>query len=624
MSDQFEIHQHEVGSSTSSTRRGNAVHLVVLHSDPRPADMVLDGYTAPDAAGAPHYHIDAQGRISALVPERRAARHSGLAVWENRQRNIDLISIGVVLEHTSGARVALPQHISLYWLVQQIGLRHDVTDEDVLAWVPDMQRPGYGRLMPLHLPPPVLDPAGELEGNVSFDLSTDPLWVFLQSETYRQRGVRLNADWAFHQRASANRLGTPLAPAAKPPLSFGGRQYGYQVFGADTLFNENPKWAEVQSLNALLNGKMPTSGLAYELLAASYQASGSPLFKDWAFHHVALREKLGTPLGNAGEIPVGNQRVNFQVFSGDTLYTLLAEPGENTDWSDVRRLSATEPGDLADALWIETYKISGAPYDKQSTFHQYALEAKIGTPLTAPYQGEVGGVIFTLQVFGLDTIYHDDSGRVQRLSSLDPGIKQVELSAAEPPPASAPISANSSPDWPPAPSFGLLPNTAARQQMFGAFQFVHEPVAGNAENIRITDGWQKQNIVPVTIPQLIGVRGAPRNGVILFHRLAAKQLAAMWAAWEAAGLIDRVLVWAGSFVPRYIRGSRTELSNHAFGTAFDINVRWNGLGAQPALVGRQGSVRELVPIANEHGFYWGGHFRGRPDGMHFEVAVLQS
>ena len=65
------------------------------------------------------------------------------------------------------------------------------------------------------------------------------------------------------------------------------------------------------------------------------------------------------------------------------------------------------------------------------------------------------------------------------------------------------------------------------------------------------------------------------------------------------------------------------LSNHAFGTAFDINVPFNPLGARPALIGKQGSVRELVPIANEHGFFWGGHFGKRPDGMHFEVAVLK-
>ena len=55
------------------------------------------------------------------------------------------------------------------------------------------------------------------------------------------------------------------------------------------------------------------------------------------------------------------------------------------------------------------------------------------------------------------------------------------------------------------------------------------------------------------------------------------------------------------------------------GTAFDINVAWNGLGVQPALLGQKGSVRELVEIAFEHGFIWGGWFTNRPDGMHFEA-----
>ena len=61
---------------------------------------------------------------------------------------------------------------------------------------------------------------------------------------------------------------------------------------------------------------------------------------------------------------------------------------------------------------------------------------------------------------------------------------------------------------------------------------------------------------------------------------------------------------------------------YAFGSAFDINTKWNKLGRVPALAGEEGSVRELVSIANEHGFFWGGHFNGRPDGMHFEVATL--
>ena len=61
------------------------------------------------------------------------------------------------------------------------------------------------------------------------------------------------------------------------------------------------------------------------------------------------------------------------------------------------------------------------------------------------------------------------------------------------------------------------------------------------------------------------------------------------------------------------------LSNHAWGTAFDINAALNPRGTVPVFRGQPGSVRELVPRANDLGFYWGGHF-SRRDGMHFEVA----
>jgi hypothetical protein len=54
----------------------------------------------------------------------------------------------------------------------------------------------------------------------------------------------------------------------------------------------------------------------------------------------------------------------------------------------------------------------------------------------------------------------------------------------------------------------------------------------------------------------------------------------------------------------------------------DIYARWNRLEAMPALKGEERSVRELVPLANMWEFYWGGHFRGRKDGMHFEAARI--
>jgi hypothetical protein len=106
-----------------------------------------------------------------------------------------------------------------------------------------------------------------------------------------------------------------------------------------------------------------------------------------------------------------------------------------------------------------------------------------------------------------------------------------------------------------------------------------------------------------------------------FHKLAEGQLVKFFEELEKQNLHTKILSYAGAFYPRYIRGSRTQLSNHSWGTAFDINVPWNGLNHTPALMGQKGCVRELVPIANEFGFYWGGHF-SRMDGMHFEIAKL--
>ena len=45
----------------------------------------------------------------------------------------------------------------------------------------------------------------------------------------------------------------------------------------------------------------------------------------------------------------------------------------------------------------------------------------------------------------------------------------------------------------------------------------------------------------------------------------------------------------------------------------------NRLGAEPATATEEGCVYDLVPVAHEFGFYWGGHF-SRRDGMHFELA----
>jgi hypothetical protein len=178
--------------------------------------------------------------------------------------------------------------------------------------------------------------------------------------------------------------------------------------------------------------------------------------------------------------------------------------------------------------------------------------------------------------------------------------------------------------FPAKPGFPPLVNNAARQKIFGPLQFEPAATAKNPERIKIVNGWDRSNIVKIIIPQLCGIDGANPDGSVYFHRKAEAQLVSLWRTWETRGLLKFVLTYCGDYVPRFVRGKADEqvLSNHAFGTAFDINYSWNKLGAEPATAGAKGSVYELVQTANEFGFYWGGHFTRR-DGMHFEVAIIK-
>ncbi len=176
-------------------------------------------------------------------------------------------------------------------------------------------------------------------------------------------------------------------------------------------------------------------------------------------------------------------------------------------------------------------------------------------------------------------------------------------------------------EFPPVPSLKPLVSNSDRMRTYGRFSFTPKPINGNQESIIVDPSWISQNIVYTHIPQLSGVKGFPKSCKIPFHKAGSEKLIILFKRIEEAGLLNRVLTWDGSFVPRFVRGSKTYLSNHAWGSAFDINAKWNPLGSKPAPKGSEGSVIELVSIANDSGFYWGAHFSGRPDGMHFELAA---
>lgn len=171
--------------------------------------------------------------------------------------------------------------------------------------------------------------------------------------------------------------------------------------------------------------------------------------------------------------------------------------------------------------------------------------------------------------------------------------------------------------YPPKPDFKTTTKQSEKMALWGTMEYKSAPVQGNPENIVITNDWAKENIIMVQLPQLSKLGFGSRAQ---FHKKAAGQLQALFMAWDAAGLLSYIKQWGGTYCPRFIRGSTSTLSNHAFGTAFDINVPWNPLGGTPASEESKGTVIPLVEIANQMGFFWGGHYDKRLDGMHFECV----
>ena len=178
--------------------------------------------------------------------------------------------------------------------------------------------------------------------------------------------------------------------------------------------------------------------------------------------------------------------------------------------------------------------------------------------------------------------------------------------------------------FPAKPDFTALTGNDARRKAFGDLQYIAAPVKGNPENISIQGSWARENLCIIEIPQLIGIAGAPHDGKIQFHRVASDAIRFFFVELEQLGLLDAIHHWDGSFCPRFVRGSKTVLSNHTFGTAFDMNAQWNPLGGPAAPDGKLGCLFDIVPIANKHGFYWGGHYVKRPDPMHFEYSRIPS
>lgn len=121
-------------------------------------------------------------------------------------------------------------------------------------------------------------------------------------------------------------------------------------------------------------------------------------------------------------------------------------------------------------------------------------------------------------------------------------------------------------------------------------------------------------LVPGTQVRLT-VRTGPAGDLLL--QVAALFDARVQNIDNARGALDD---WG--YAERPIRGTTTVLSNHASGTAIDLNAtRWP-LGSSPSInlsVEQIARVREIVAACGG-AVRWGGDYVARKDPMHFEIA----
>ena len=73
------------------------------------------------------------------------------------------------------------------------------------------------------------------------------------------------------------------------------------------------------------------------------------------------------------------------------------------------------------------------------------------------------------------------------------------------------------------------------------------------------------------------------------------------------------------FAYRDVRGVPGKLSNHASGTAIDLNATKHPLGQVGTFEATK--VPMLRALAHKYGLTWGGDYKNRKDEMHFEISI---
>lgn len=128
------------------------------------------------------------------------------------------------------------------------------------------------------------------------------------------------------------------------------------------------------------------------------------------------------------------------------------------------------------------------------------------------------------------------------------------------------------------------------------------------------------NLISITPPFQMYYDSHPIKAITVNKMVATSLLKVLTEVLDKCGhdqkKIDAIGVsaYAGCYNPRSIRGS-SNISNHAFAAAIDLDPDHNPLGAK---VGKMSPI--VVTAFKNEGWLWGGDYKGRKDWMHFEAV----
>lgn len=135
---------------------------------------------------------------------------------------------------------------------------------------------------------------------------------------------------------------------------------------------------------------------------------------------------------------------------------------------------------------------------------------------------------------------------------------------------------------------------------------------------------KSQNGYPANQPSLVIRQRVPGTLVDLtIKRGDVGELLLHFASWFDANVEDidnaRGALDDWGYAERPVRGSRDVLSNHASGTAIDLNATKHPLGQRGTFTNKQAkAIRNQLKVYDGC-IRWGGDYENRADEMHFEI-----